>query len=76
MLESHLAPGASSGDKPLNDSDEQGGFVLEGELTIWLDDEAQPATLRPNDGFQVPAHARFRYANLSDEPTRVLWVFT
>jgi hypothetical protein len=33
-------------------------------------------TLGPNDGFQVPAHARFRYANLSDQPTRVLWVFT
>lgn len=74
MLESHLAPGASSGEGHLDDSSEQGGFVLEGELTLWLDDE-QPVTLGPNDGFQLPGHTQFRYANLTDSPTRVLWVF-
>jgi transcriptional regulator with XRE-family HTH domain len=75
MLDSHLAPGASSGDRPVDDRDEQGGFVLEGELTVWLDD-GEAVTLGPNDAFQVPAHARFRYANLTDRPTRVIWVFT
>ncbi|MES2818754.1 MAG: XRE family transcriptional regulator [Pseudomonadota bacterium] len=75
MLESHLAPGASSGEGHLDDSSEQGGFVLEGALSIWLDDAAQPVVLGPNDSFQLPAHSRFRYANLSDQPTRVLWVF-
>jgi transcriptional regulator with XRE-family HTH domain len=76
MLESHLQPGATSGDGHLNDSSEQGGFVLEGELTIWYGDVAEPVTLGPNDSFQLPPHAQFRYANLSDSPTRVLWVFT
>ena len=76
ILESHLAPGASSGERPVDDSDEQGGFVLEGELTIWLNGDEEPITLGPNDGFQLPAHARFRYANLTDKPTRVIWVFT
>ncbi|UVE17494.1 XRE family transcriptional regulator [Pseudomonas sp. LS44] len=75
MLESHLEPGASSGEGHLNDSDEQGGFVLAGELTLWLGDQP-PVTLQPNDSFQLPAHAQFRYANLTDQPTRVLWVFT
>jgi transcriptional regulator with XRE-family HTH domain len=76
MLESHLDPGATSGDGHLNDSSEQGGFVLEGELTIWYGDAAEPVTLGPNDSFQLPPHAQFRYANLTDLPTRVLWVFT
>ncbi|WP_409288418.1 helix-turn-helix domain-containing protein [Pseudomonas sp. KCJK8927] len=75
MLDSHLAPGASSGDGHLNDSAEQGGFVLEGELTLWLDGHDQAVTLRPNDSFQLPPHSQFRYANLSDRATRVLWVF-
>ncbi|UXY53556.1 helix-turn-helix domain-containing protein [Pseudomonas tohonis] len=76
MLESHLEPGATSGEGHLDDSSEQGGFVLEGELSIWLDDAEEPVVLHPNDSFQLPAHAQFRYANLSDKPTRVLWVFT
>ena len=38
MLESQLEPGASSGDRHMKDSSEQGGYVLEGELTLWLDD--------------------------------------
>lgn len=77
MLESHLEPGATSGEGHLDDSSEQGGFVLEGELTVWYgDDHAEPVTLYRNDSFQLPPHAQFRYANLSDQPTRVLWVFT
>ncbi|ARU89525.1 helix-turn-helix domain-containing protein [Pseudomonas sp. M30-35] len=79
MLESHLAPGATSGEEHLNDSSEQGGFVLEGELTIWFEgadeDQANPVTLRANDGFQLPPYSQFRYANLSQQATRVLWVF-
>ena len=76
MLESHLEAGASSGDRHLTDSSEQGGFVLEGELTVWYGDDADPVTLGPRDSFQLPPHAQFRYANLTDSPTRVLWVFT
>ncbi|MNI95808.1 Cupin domain protein [compost metagenome] len=75
MLESHLAPGASSGEGHLDDSAEQGGFVLEGALTLWLDGHPDAVTLGPNDSFQLPAHSHFRYANLTDQTTRVLWVF-
>ncbi|QGZ59509.1 helix-turn-helix domain-containing protein [Paraburkholderia acidiphila] len=76
MLESRLDPGATSGERPVDDSDEQGGFVLEGELTVWLEGSVEPVTLRANDSFQLPARSRFRYANLTDLPARVLWVFT
>ena len=62
--------------RPVDDSDEQGGFVLEGELTIWLDENDEPVTLHANDSFQLPSRCRFRYANLAEVPARVLWVFT
>lgn len=75
MLESHLAPGASSGEGHLDDSSEQGGFVLEGELTLWHQGHEGAVTLRANDSFQLPPHSQFRYANLTDQATRVLWVF-
>lgn len=74
MLDSRLDPGATSGEEYLDDSSEQGCFVLEGELTVWLD-EGDPVTLYANDSFQLQPHASFRYANLTDTLTRVLWVF-
>ncbi|WP_134627581.1 helix-turn-helix domain-containing protein, partial [Pseudomonas aeruginosa] len=39
MLETCLEAGADSGERDLLDSSEQGGYVLEGELTLWLEDE-------------------------------------
>ncbi|MHC8401575.1 helix-turn-helix domain-containing protein [Pseudomonas sp. MDT1-17] len=75
MLESQLEPGASSGDRHMNDSSEQGGYVLEGELTLWLDDD-RPVTLRAGDSFQLASHTHCRYGNLTDQLTRVLWVYT
>jgi len=74
MLDSRLEPGATSGEPYLSDRSEQGCFVLEGELTVWLDD-GDAVTLHANDSFQLQPHANFRYANLTDKPTRVLWVF-
>lgn len=76
MLESHLEPGASSGDQHMSDSSEQGGYLLEGELTLWLGDDAEPVTLRVGDSFQFDGHTRCRYANLTEHPARVLWVYT
>jgi quercetin dioxygenase-like cupin family protein len=76
MLESHLEAGASSGDRHLTDSSEQGGYVLEGELTLWLGDDEEPATLKAGDSFQFDSHTRCRYGNLTDQLTRVLWVYT
>ncbi|MBC3478622.1 MULTISPECIES: helix-turn-helix domain-containing protein [Pseudomonas] len=74
MLDSLLEPGATSGEQYLSDRSEQGCFVLEGDLTVWLDD-SDAVTLQANDSFQLQPHAHLRYANLTDKPTRVLWVF-
>ncbi|MNN42178.1 Cupin domain protein [compost metagenome] len=76
MLESHLEAGASSGDRHLTDSSEQGGYVLEGELTLWLGNDEEPITLKAGDSFQFDSHTRCRYGNLSEQLTRVLWVYT
>lgn len=46
MLETCLEAGADSGERDLLDEPEQGGYVLEGEATLWLEDEAAPAGRR------------------------------
>jgi len=76
MLESHLAPHASSGEQLLNDRSEQGGFVLEGSLALWYGQNNEAVLLQPGDAFQLPPHAQFRYANPTSQPARVLWVFS
>ncbi|WP_166367209.1 helix-turn-helix domain-containing protein [Pseudomonas akapageensis] len=75
MLESQLEAGAHSGERLLSDKSEQAGYVIEGELTLWLDNE-EPVTLHPGDSFQLASRARCRYGNLSEHPARVLWVYT
>ena len=75
MLESILQAGANSGERPMTDSSEQGGYVIEGQLTLWLDEDA-PVTLNAGDSFQYDSHTRCRYANLTEHVTRVLWVYT
>ncbi|EPJ91238.1 MULTISPECIES: helix-turn-helix domain-containing protein [Pseudomonas] len=76
MLESLLEAGASSGERLMTDSSEQGGYVIEGQLTLWLGDDDEPATLNAGDSFQFDSHTRCRYANLTQQLTRVLWVYT
>ena len=76
MLESLLEAGASSGERLMTDSSEQGGYVIEGQLTLWLGDDAEPATLNAGDSFQFDSHTRCRYANLTQQLARELWVYT
>ena len=75
MLDSLLAPGANSGEQTMSDRAEQAGFVLEGELTLWVEGEADSVTLHQGDSFHLASFARCRYANLTDLPARVLWVY-
>ncbi|MCU1727119.1 XRE family transcriptional regulator [Pseudomonas sp. 7P_10.2_Bac1] len=76
MLESLLEAGATSGERYMLDSSEQGGYVLEGELTLWLGNDETPVTLRAGDSFQFDGNTLCRYANLTEQLTRVLWVYT
>lgn len=73
MLETIMEPGACSGERQMRDRSEQGGYVIEGELTLWHDDEI--VVLKNGDAFQVNSYANFKYANQSNSITRVIWVY-
>ncbi|MGY2291284.1 helix-turn-helix domain-containing protein [Pseudomonas sp. SDO528_S397] len=75
LLDSLLEPGATSGEQTMSDRAEQAGYVLEGELTVWVQGQAGAVTLKPGDSFHLASFAHCRYGNLSDLPARVLWVY-
>lgn len=74
MLETVLEPGADFGERQIIESTEQGGYVLEGELTLWIQDEE--VLVRTGEGFQIPSGIPCRCANRSKSFTRVLWVYS
>jgi len=74
MLETRLEAGAAFEDHNVLESDEQGGFVLEGVLTLWVNGEKME--LQTGDAFQISSAASCRCANTGDGPTRVLWVYS
>ena len=73
LLETVLEPGADFGERNIIDSAEQGGYVLEGELTLWIDE--QEVRIAAGDGFQIPSGVPCRCANRSRHSTRVIWVY-
>ena len=73
MLETVLEVGADTGERNLIDRAEQGGYVLAGELTLWL--EGETVVLQPGDSFQFKSGQACRYANQGSQPARVLWIF-
>ncbi len=73
MLETLLEAGADFGERNIIDSAEQGGYVLEGELTLWINDEE--IRLGAGDGFQIPAGVPCRCANKGHSLARVIWVY-
>jgi transcriptional regulator with XRE-family HTH domain len=75
MLETVLEPGADSGERNLLERAEQGGYVLAGELALWLDDAPEPTLLSTGDSFQLASGRPCRYANLGSVPARVLWIY-
>lgn len=76
MLESRLEPGAMSGERHMSDASEQAGYVLEGELALWVEDQPDPVILGRGDSFHLASHTHCRYGNLTDRPAIVLWVYT
>ena len=50
------------------------GYVIEGQLTYWFD-EGTAQEVGPGTVVHLPAGAWFRWANRTDHPTRLLFVF-
>lgn len=68
-----VEPGAES-DGAIEHEGEEIGFVLEGQLQLWVDDDCY--TLGPGDAFHFRSDRRHRYRNPGSALTRVLWVNT
>jgi transcriptional regulator with XRE-family HTH domain len=74
MLETRLEAGAAFEEHNILESDEQGGFVLEGALTLWVDGEAME--LQAGDAFQFASASSCRCTNTGNGPVRVLWIYS
>jgi transcriptional regulator with XRE-family HTH domain len=73
VLESVLEPGADTGHRSIVEHLEQAVYVLQGRLTIWVNGDT--CTLKPGDAMQLQSGIPTRYANLSRQETRVLWMY-
>jgi len=73
MLETFLESGSEFDERTIFDSVEQGGYVLEGELTMWIDGEE--IKIKAGDGFQIEGSVPCRFVNKSKSLTRVLWIY-
>lgn len=67
-----IAPGGSSGATTLSYPAEKGGFVMEGELTLCVDN--REAQLAEGDSFVFDSAQPHGFRNDSDQPARILWV--
>lgn len=74
MLETVMEPGADTGERSILDSEEQGGYVLEGQLTVVMDGEER--TLHRGDAFHLRSGMPCSYRNPGKVKTRILWIFS
>lgn len=76
LLEANIhivEPGAES-DGAIEHEGEEVGYVLQGTLELWVDEERYE--LQPGDAFHFRSDLSHRYRNPGKDPTKVLWVNT
>lgn len=74
LLYSTFAPGASSGDSPYAHEGEEAGYVISGQLELWIDGAS--TVLDAGDSFSFPSTSPHRYRNPGRTETVVLWAMT
>lgn len=75
VLETTIEPGAGSGEKPYHHpGDEECVFLLEGQLTVWLDGTRHD--LKEGDAVTFPCRTPHRWQNPGAGTARALWVVT
>lgn len=72
IIRSEFAPGAELG-KPGFRETEEAGYVVSGELDLWID--GRHFHLRPGDSFRFN-HETYRWRNPGDVPAVVIWVIS
>jgi transcriptional regulator with XRE-family HTH domain len=74
LLYSTFKPHATSGETPYTHDGEEAGFVLAGELELWVDGAA--TLLVAGDSFSFPSHRPHKYRNTGEILAVVLWAMT
>jgi len=74
MLRCTFGPGSESGSQSYTHRGEECGFVLSGQLDLWL--EERHLVLREGDSFAFSSDVPHRYANRTDKDTIVIWAIT
>jgi transcriptional regulator with XRE-family HTH domain len=69
-----IEPGGSSGPEPYDHPGEEMGYVLAGEIELWV--EETRLHLRAGDSFRFRSERPHRFANPGARPAQVLWVVT
>lgn len=74
LLRSVFPPGASSGLETYAHKGEEAGFVIEGELRLWIG--GKEISLGAGDSFAFSSELPHRYANPGRSETVVIWAIT
>jgi transcriptional regulator with XRE-family HTH domain len=71
LLRCTFAPHSFSGKEPYEHKGEEAGFLVSGQLTLWLD--GKKIALRTGDSFAFESTIPHRYANESDDEAVIIW---
>lgn len=74
LLRCTFQPHSFSGKESYEHKGEEAGFVVSGELTLWLD--GKEIALKSGDSFAFESQIPHRYANESDEETVIIWAIS
>lgn len=74
LLYSVFEPGASSGAEPYTHTGEEAGYIVSGQLDMWI--EGRQHALEAGDSFSFPSTCPHRYRNPGPGPTVVIWAMT
>lgn len=74
MLLCTIEPGSGSGAEPYTHEGDEAGFLLSGEMEIWVDDRRYHLTA--GDSFAFASTRPHRYRCIGSTAAKVLWVIT
>lgn len=74
LLRCTFAPHSFGGKEPYEHKGEEAGFLVSGQMTLWLD--GKEISLRSGDSFAFESTIPHRYANESDEEAVIIWAIS
>ncbi|MGY3387527.1 transcriptional regulator with XRE-family HTH domain [Bradyrhizobium sp. USDA 3311] len=74
LLRCTFPPGSESGKEPYTHQGEEAGYVISGELDLWIGE--RHVVLREGDSFAFASDFPHRYANTNNRECVVIWAIT